>query len=64
MFFPTTPLVAVPDESIHTLNTGSIYLFKVNTEKYEIRLDTKTTPKTTNDSMLLSCQVSDWIYTL
>ena len=64
MFFPTTSVVAVPDESIHTLNTGSIYLFKVNTQRYEICLDTKMTPKTTNDNMLLSGQVSDWIYIL
>ena len=49
MLFSSTPLVSASNESIHTLTTANIYLFKVNdrnTERYEIcsiNKDAKTT---------------------
>ena len=45
------PLVAASDESIHTLNTTNIYLFKVNnrnTNEYEMC-------SIINDYIILSC---------
>ena len=59
-FFPSTPVVAAYDESIHILNTDNTNLFKVNnrnTRRYKICSINKDTEMMSYDVVILSLLV-------